>query len=325
MSRSAQHLQEAADWLTRLQRPEVDETDWLAFDAWLSEPGAQEAYDAIQAVDEEIFQRGAAVRGELAEPRRAAAKRGFTIDWRWLGGLAAAAAAAAIAITVAPWGELLPQPDTLYSTAKGESRTLDLADGTRIDLNTDSHLSVRLEKDARRVTVHDGQALFDVAHDSARPFLITAGDETVRVVGTKFDVRRRDGQLSVTVLRGLVEVSTDGEDTPVRLRPGQMLEHVEGASGVSVRSVAAEDQVGWRSGRLVYRDQPLGRIVSDMNHYFDRPIRLEGENTATLRFSGVLIVDGQDAMVRRLSSLMPISATPTDDAIVLRGRPSASN
>ena len=200
MSRSAQHLQEAADWLTRLQRPEVNETDWLAFDAWLSEPGAQEAYDAIQAVDEEIFQRGAAVRGELAEPRRAAAKRAFTIDWRWLGGLGATAAAAAIAITVAPWGELLPQPDTLYTTAKGENRTLDLADGTRIDLNTDSHLSVRLEKDARRVTVHEGQALFDVAHDSARPFLITAGDETVRVIGTKFDVRRRDGQLSVTVL-----------------------------------------------------------------------------------------------------------------------------
>ena len=325
MSRSAQHLQEAADWLTRLQRPEVEETDWLAFDAWLNEPGAREAYDAIQAVDEEIFQRGAAVRGELAEPRRAAAKPAFMIDWRWLGGLGAAAAAAAIAITVAPWGELLPQPDTLYTTAKGESRTLDLADGTRIDLNTDSHVSVRLEKDARRVTVHEGQALFDVAHDSARPFLITAGDETVRVLGTKFDVRRRDGQLSVTVLRGLVEVSTDGEDTPVRLRPGQMLEHVEGASGVSVRSVAAEDQVGWRSGRLVYRDQPLGRIVGDMNHYFDRPIRLEGENTATLRFSGVLIVDRQDAMVRRLTSLMPISATPTDDAIVLRGRPSASN
>ena len=325
MSRSAQHLQEAADWLTRLQRPEVDETDWLAFDAWLSEPGAQEAYDAIQAVDEEIFQRGPAIRGELTEPQRVAARRAFAVDWRWLGGLGVTAAAAVVALTVAPWGELLPQPDTLYATAKGESRVVQLTDGSRIDLNTDSHISVRLEKDARRVTVHDGQALFDVAHDSARPFLITAGDETVRVVGTRFDVRRRDGQLSVTVLRGLVEVSTDGEDTPVRLRPGQMLEHVEGASGFSVRAVTAEDQVGWRSGRLIYRDQPLGRIVSDMNHYFDRPLRLEGENTANLRFSGVLIVDGQDAMVRRLTSLMPISATPTDDAIVLRGRPSAPN
>lgn len=326
MSRSAQHLQEAADWLTRLQRPEVDETDWLAFDAWLSEPGAQEAYDAIQAVDEEIFQRGSAVRGELAVPRRAvAAKRAFTIDWRWLGGLGAAAAAAAVAIVVAPWGELLPQPDTLYTTAKGENRAVQLADGSHIDLNTDSHLSVRFDKEARRVTVHDGQALFDVAHDTARPFLITAGDETVRVVGTKFDVRRRDGQLTVTVLRGLVEVSTDGEDSPVRLRPGQMLEHVEGATGIVVRNVAAEDQVGWRSGRLIYRDQPLGRIVSDMNHYFDRPLRLEGENTANLKFSGVLIVDGQDAMVRRLTSLMPIAATPTDDSIVLRGKASTPN
>ena len=325
MSRSAQHLQEAADWLTRLQRPEVDETDWLAFDAWLCEPGAQEAYDAIQAVDEEIFQRGSAVRGALVEPRRAAARRSLTIDWRWLGGLGVAGAAAAVAVVVAPWGELLPQPDTLYATAKGQNRAIQLADGSHIDLSTDSHLSVRLEKDARRVTVHDGQALFDVAHDADRPFLITAGDETVRVVGTRFDVRRRDGQLAVTVLRGLVEVSTDGAETPVRLRPGQMLEHVEGASGVVVRNVAAEDQVGWRSGRLIYRNQTLGRIAGDLNHYFDRPLRLEGENTANLRFSGVLIVDGQDAMVRRLTSLMPISATPTDDSIVLRGRPSASN
>lgn len=325
MSRAAQHLQEAADWLTRLQRPEVDETDWLAFDAWLGEPGAQEAYDAILAVDEEIFQRGPAVRGELAEPRRVAAKRTFRIDWRWLGGLGAAAAAAAVALALAPWGDLLPQPDTLYATAKGESRAIQLADGSHIDLATDSHLSVRLENDARRVTVHEGQALFDVAHDAGRPFLITAGDETVRVLGTKFDVRRRDGQLTVTVLRGLVEVSTDGEDAPVRLRPGQMLEHVEGAAGVVVRAVAAEDQVGWRSGRLIYRDQPLSRIVADMNHYFERPLRLEGEKTADLRFSGVLIVDGQDAMVRRLTSLMPLSATPTDDSIVLRGKASAPN
>lgn len=325
MSRSAQHLQEAADWLTRLQRPEVDETDWLAFDAWLCEPGAQEAYDAIQAVDEEIFQRGSAVRGELAEPRRTAAKRKFSIDWRWLGGLGATAAAVAVAAVVAPWGELLPQPDVLYTTAKGENRAIQLADGSHIDLNTNSNLSVRLEPDARRVTVHDGQALFDVAHDAGRPFLITAGDETVRVLGTKFDVRRRDGMLTVTVLRGLVEVATDGEDAPVRLRAGQMLEHVEGASGVVVRTVATEDQVGWRSGRLVYRDQPLGRIIGDLNHYFDRPLRLEGEATANLRFTGVLIVDGQDAMVRRLTSLMPLSATPTDDSIVLRGRPSAPN
>lgn len=325
MSRSAQHLQEAADWLTRLQRPEAGEADWLAFDIWLEEPGAQEAYDAVQAVDEEIFQRGAAMRGTLAKPRRVAAKRPFSIDWRWLGGLGTVAAAAAVALALAPWGELLPRPDTLYATAKGESRTIQLSDGSRIDLNTNTRLAVRLEEDARRVTVHDGQALFEVARDPSRPFLIVLGDDTVRVIGTKFDVRRRDGRLSVTVLRGLVEVSTEGADKPVQVRPGQMLEHVEGDKSVVVRAVSAEDQLGWRSGRLVYRDQTLGRIVSDLNQYFDRPLRLEGENTAHLRFSGVLIVDGQDAMVRRLSSLLPISATSTDDSIVLRGRPSPSH
>lgn len=325
MSRSAQHLQEAADWLTRLQRPEAGEADWLAFDTWLSEPGAQAAYDAVLAVDEEIFQRGAAVRGALAEPRRVAAKRPLSIDWRWLGGLGTVAAAAAVALVLAPWGELLPAPDKLYATAKGESRSVQLSDGSRIDLNTNSHLSVRLEEDARRVTVHDGQALFDVARDPDRPFLITAGEDTVRVIGTKFDLRRRDGQLSVAVVKGLVEVSIDGTDKAIQIRPGQMLEHVEGGKDVVVRAVSAEDQLGWRSGRLVYRDQTLGRIVSDLNQYFERPLRLEGEDIASLKFSGVLIVDGQDAMVRRLSSLLPISATSTDDSIVLRGRPSSSN
>jgi len=321
MSRSAKRLQEAADWLTRLQRPEVDEAQWLAFDAWLSEPGAREAYDAVQAVDEEIFQQGDAVLRQLAEPRPAAAKEIFPIDWRWLGGLGAVATVAAVAITLAPWGEMLPQPDTLYTTAKGESRAQNLTDGTRIELNTNSHISVRLEKDARRVTIHEGQALFDVARDGARPFLITAGDETVRATDARLDVRRRDGQLSITVLRGQVEVATDGEDPLVRLRQGQMLEHVEGAGDMSVRPVVAEEQVGWRYGRLIYRDQPLGRVVADMNHYFERPIRLEGENTANLRFSGVLLVDRQDAMVRRLTSLLPLVAAPADGAIVLRGKP----
>lgn len=248
------------------------------------------------------------------------------IDWRWLGGLGLVAAAAVMTLVLAPWGELLPTPDTLYETVKGRSRAIQLADGSHVELDTNTHIAVRLDEEARRVTVRHGQALFDVARDPDRPFLITAGDQTARVVGAKVVVCRRDGQLSVMVLRGLADVWIDGVETPAPVRPGQLLVHREDGAGFVVQDVSAEDQLSWRSGRLVYRNQSLGRIVSDLNQYFEQPLRIEGERTANLKFTGVLIVDGQsqDVMIRRLSSLLPISATASGDSVILRARAQVS-
>ena len=90
-----------------------------------------------------------------------------------------------------------------------------------------------------RVSMPEGEAVFDVAADHSRPFLIAAGDRTVRVVGTRFDVRRRAGQLSVTVDRGVVEVRPNEVSTgrAFRLHPGQRLDHAQGAAEARVRAV----------------------------------------------------------------------------------------
>jgi len=172
------------------------------------------------------------------------------------------------------------------------------------------------------VTLDEGQAVFDVAHDARRPFVIAAGDRTVRVVGTQFDVRRRDGRLSVTVARGAVEVRpADGAPgRAYRLHPGQRLDHQEGQAGVSVAAAEPQEVLGWRSGRLVYRGQPLADVVADLNQQFATPIRIDDAALAAAPVSGVLILDDQDAVIRRLSLLLPISAVRSDQGVVLKAR-----
>lgn len=309
---------QAADWVVRLQAADLAEGEAVAFDAWLADPDNARTYDAALAVDREYVRNAGDVSRSLSDPRslsgrRAArpARRGALIGF-------GAAAAAAAAIVVAPqFGA--PETQT-YATGRGEQRSVTLADGSRLDLNAGTRLTVTLARDARRVTLDEGQVVFDVAADRRKPFLIAAGDRTVRVVGTQFDVRRRDRRLAVTVASGTVEV-LPGEGAAgraYRLRPGQRLEHQEGQPTVQVSAAEPAEVLGWRAGRLVYRGQPLSEVVADLNRHFATPIRIEDAALARTPISGVLVLDDQDAVIRRLALLTPLTAVPSGAGLVLR-------
>jgi transmembrane sensor len=316
----------AVDWLVRLQGETVTERDWLDFDAWLTaSPAHAQAYDAVLAFDQRLdldarFAEAEPVGAPLTSnvvPLRPARRA-----WVWSAGAAIAAAFVAGAVLVPSKG-LMGGRETTYVTGVGERRTIALEDGSRIDMNAASRVTVRFERHARRIKMDDAQVFFDVAKDSSRPFLISAGDTQVRVVGTQFDVRRRDGKVAVNVQRGLVEVRPHlaRDAAPYRLRPGQGLSHREGQTAdAKLQAVAVEEVAGWRQGRLIYRDQPLSQIAGDMNRLFPRPVKLGDAEAANMRLSGVLIVDEQDAMVDRLSHLLPVRTTTTKDAIVIRAR-----
>ena len=313
----------AVDWMLRLESPQAGEADWLAFDSWLNaDPLHAIAYDRAVLIAEDARAIGEVFRPQTANvipfPRRAPSAPARPQRRAIYGALAAAGLFAAVGAPM--W--LAAQP-TVYSTAPGERRTVTLKDGSRIDLNGASRLSVKFSRGQRRTTL-DGEAVFDVAKDTSRPFYITSGDRQVRVVGTQFDVRRRDGRFSVTVARGVVEVApvASASGATLRLTAGHRLDHTEGAADGHVSSVVAEEALGWRGGRLIYRDAPMGDVVADLNAQFSRPITLS-DGVGSLRFSGVLRVDDQDEVVRRLASLAPISSTVTKNEIVLRADPSA--
>jgi transmembrane sensor len=118
--------------------------------------------------------------------------------------LSAAACALFLVIAGAVWWQTLHFPT--YATDVGERRSLTLADGSTVDLNARSKLRVEFNKQERRVSLLAGQALFQVAKDKKRAFIVASGDATVRAVGTQFDVYRRESGTTVTVLEGRVAV-----------------------------------------------------------------------------------------------------------------------
>lgn len=307
------HRHAAADWLARLERPDVGEADWIAFDAWLeASPDHKRAYDEVLALWSEL---------EAARPQldQALSRRPQPSSRRWL--LAGGLVAAGLAVAVTPWGDLTARTTT-YQTAKGERWSVALADGSRIDLNAGTRLSVRLTGRERRVVMDHGQAIFDVAKDASRPFLIEAGDRTVRVLGTQFDVRYRDGRQSVTVARGVVEVrpTSNAPGRSYRLTVGQRLVHETGAQEAQVSAGSPQAVFSWRTGQLVYRDEPLANVVADLNQYSDQPLRVADARTGRLPFSGVLAAQGGAEMVRTLTLIAPVTSTSTPDGLVLRAK-----
>jgi len=311
-------MAQASAWLARLQRADVGEADGLEFDAWLTEsPANREAYRAALAVWQAFEGRQQDVLDDLAaEARHAARRPGPNRRWLVGGGVAIAAGLAAVAVLPSMLGR--PSVQT-YSTTKGQHRRITLADGSMVDLNAETRLIVRYARRERLVELGDGQAIFDVAHDASRPFTIVASGRAVRVLGTQFDVRNRAGDVTVSVARGRVQVrpvaSLKAGQTFV-LRPGQRLEiHRTGVAELS--AVDPQEALGWRSGRLVYRGEPLAEVVADLNREFVEQIEVTDAALAQTPVTGVIVLDDQASVAKRLSLMLPIRSVPSERGLLL--------
>lgn len=321
MTRMAAHEElataEAGVWLARLQGSEVNEGDGLAFDAWLSaSPANRDAYQQALAVWHELD----ACADEVLEEFNAMARRRalhMVRTRRWLVG-AGGVAAAGLALAILPSVLAQATVDT-YETGKGERRQVTLADGSIVDLNAETRLQVTLARSERRVVLGDGEAIFDVAHDTDRPFTVEASDRTVRVLGTQFDVRNRKGELTVTVARGKVQVSPPASGAAGRaflLTPGQRLE-VADSGAEALRTVDPQETFSWRAGRLIYRGQPLAEVVADLNRQFTEQIEIGDAELGATPITGVVVLDDPDAVIARLSLMLPIRSVRSERGLLL--------
>ncbi|MDR6530203.1 transmembrane sensor [Caulobacter rhizosphaerae] len=314
--------QEAAAWCARLQG-DMEAADWTAFTAWLElSPRHREVYDAVETFWLELDAPGAASkpsrrpiprRAAQGAPRRARRRGGAGLAWP-LGGLAAAAVVAAILLA----GATASRPAD-YATGPGQIRTIALDDGSRVTLGPSTHLRVRLTRKTREVELLQGASAFDVAHEPSRPFEVTAGDRRVRVLGTEFDVIRRDGGAQVTVRRGLVAVADLRGGHRARLARGQQLTHRAGAQTDAISTADPDQAFGWIQGRLYYDRAPLAEVAADFSRYGARRIQVD-PGAASVRVTGVFKQDDQAAMVRRLESFAPVRARFGAHVIRLQAR-----
>lgn len=310
---------DAARWFVRLQADDAGQADWQAFEQWLCAADAHaRAYEALEQVWVDLDEAPPAFRTSAPAPRRVRADRAPAHLSRrsWLVGAGALAASAAVAVVMV--GQQPSAAFQTYSTAPGQTQVITLSDGTRIRLNVASTLRVAFDKHARRVEMADAEAVFDVAHDPARPFLISVGDRQVRVVGTEFNIRHRDETMVLTVRRGVVEVrpADAPQAAPARLTVRQQFRHRDGDPASTVLSAEPQTAFAWTEGQLIYRDAPMSQVAGDLTRQFGVPVR--AADAAQLRFTGVLVTDSLPPVLRRLEAYAPVEAARGPDGVVLR-------
>lgn len=227
------------------------------------------------------------------------------------------AAVAASVLCVASAGYWLASRADRFSTGVGEQRSTKLEDGSFIYMNTDSRIEVDFSEHTRNVRLVRGEALFVVERNTARPFIVTAGDTTVRAVGTQFNVRRRAEGADVAVVEGVVQVSS--LDAPKRLAAGEQA-HVEQGRVIARARAPASDPVAWRQRRLVFHDARLADVAEEFNRYNRTKIRIEGSAAREIQLSGIFDADRPQALMLYAAKNDALAVEPEGNDWVIRGR-----
>ena len=240
--------------------------------------------------------------------------------------LAAAAALAVVAVTTV-WsmrdGERFGLPRT-YSTVRGEQRIQKLPDGSLLHLNTDSAVTVRYSRSERLVSLDRGQTWFDVAHQDKRRLRVTTDRAEVVAVGTQFDVYRKSGTTTVTVVEGSVEVYGGGSLPPagaeprVRLDPGDQLD--VGDRIGAPRHVDVRAAVAWLQRQIAFQDEPLGEVAAEFNRYGPIIVEIDDASLRALPISGIVDAYDTDSFAAYLATLsgVIVQKTPTRIRVLTR-------
>ena len=338
---------EALRWVVRASEGPLRGAEQAEFDAWYAADrrhrGAYLRAQCIQCALEEIEPAGAALAAdahesgesvesvesvESADPLEPAvpalvpaqpwyrSRRGLL----QLGGMAAAVVAVA---GMATWFTA-PAP-LVIATAKGEVRSVPLADQSLVSVNSASRIAVTLTERSRKVELQGGEAWFSVAKDRTRPFVVEAGTASVRAIGTAFSVRRLGDGAEVLVTEGVVEVWTGADEAHKQsLKAGDMaLVSAQPALTVSRDAAEVTRRLAWKERKLVFVDHPLSEAVADFNRYSTVPIVLADPSLGARRLVGTYSIDSPHLFAQAVSAFMNLPLTITPTQIVIGARPPA--
>ena len=293
-----------------------------AFAAWRAADPRHEAAAEATAYALELIAELPAIRDPLA------ARLASASEWHgrparvssWPGRLAPAwsaglAAALAVAAAVAWFAPSRTAPTQHYTTPATRQQQVALVDGSIVNLNVNTDVQVALTPADRRVTLTAGEAHFAVAHDTARPFIVTAGGVSVRAVGTAFSVRLGDHGVEVLVIEGKVEVTRDDADsTPAPALPAAHPLLVAGERTLILRDTAPDAApiervstdallaaVRWHSQVMTFTDLPLRDAVTLFNRRNVPQLVLADAALGERKIGGTFAADQLEAFVRLLA------------------------
>lgn len=301
----------AAEWLARQDRG-LSPAEDAFLSAWLEETTLHRvAYLRLQSVWQRA-DRLAALKGPAA--RQGTRQRAF-VSW-----LAGAAAVLVLVLFGAYW-TIRRQPDgTEYATTIGHIETVRLADGSRMELNTDTRLRAEVTGKKRVVTLEAGEAYFDVVHDPNRPFVVLAGNRRITDLGTKFSVYRHGDDVQVTVMEGRVKVDILNRpvvSAPVEATGGNVvMARRDETLLVSRPADEISKELSWRRGMLIFNQESLAEAAAQFNRYNTKQIVVEGK-ARKIRIGGSFKIDNVEGFAALIHQGFGLSISEKGNRIVV--------
>lgn len=321
---SAADVAEAAAWVAHLHSSGRNADSDCGHKLWLKEAaGRQRAWELATDAWEDLQRLPTArVVKELESTRQ-----GIRARRRNTGVIAALA----VAVLAAFGGAWLWRGSGI-ATNVGEQRTVALEDGTQVTLNTATRIVVHFDEHTRRVELKSGEALFDVARQARRPFVVVAGAQEIKALGTAFVVRRDEDQVSVVLVDGAVAVSpastpidraapaTVSALRPLVMAPGQRLTFAA-KTPPKLDQPSLDKVTAWRRGKVVFEGTPLVSAIAEMNRYSEYRLSVEDPGAADMRISGVFKYGDLLRFAQAVAATYHLEVIEENEAIILRGIP----
>lgn len=306
-SKQQQLLKRALEWFFLLQSEHCSDEDRQRFDHWFQANEAnQAAYQEAERLWSQLDQlKSAAELPELVRMRRPQRKSRAARTF----GIAGLLLVTSLLIT-AGWSEYHAETLT-YITRLGEQQDVILTDGSRVKLNTDTRLYVRVSLLSRTLRLEQGEALFDVQHEWLRPFIVETRQLTIRDIGTRFNVRLNDIGLqsetdTVSVLQGAVEINgerlNDGHQRTYR-------SHSDGSLVIVEQVVDTERIEAWQYNRLIFRQTSLHDVTAELQRYHPVRFAFADPALADKTISGSFAANDLALFFDGLEKILPVKAT----------------
>lgn len=291
---------QAAAWFLRMQEGDCGNAERQEFEAWLAANAAHRSeYQQYVQLWRSLDQVG----GETMPSRRRKAHTGIAL---------------AALVTILGTMQWFTSREEIITTALGQRQHLVLADGTAVDMNTNTILRVAMHGYTRKVALEQGEALFNVAHSALRPFEVHAGSGILRDIGTSFNVARENEKTTVAVLDGEVQIRLDNpaSTAAVTLHGGEQLAYSEHDLS-AISALDAKTATAWREGRMIFHDTPLTEVINQINRYHPRKIVLTDTGLDELKVSGEFNTADREGLIRALKMLLPLSSEERGDVTTL--------
>lgn len=304
----------AAEWVIRLGAENVARGDRLHFEQWISSDiRHRDAFNFASRTWENLGELRQLTGSETAFPVAGGVPPTLARSPRKAARYGSALALAATFLLAIGFGFLwFGNPFVLmsadYATAPGEQKTITLADGTIVDLGSDSALAVEFDQHERRVELLSGRAYFTAAPragNETRAFVVKSGVGTAQAVGTQFAVENGDDDVEVTVVEHQVKVAVSGRSDAAgeaMVSPGEAVRYsTEGVLG-QVEQEDVEQMTSWRRGKLIFNDVPLSKVVAELNRYRRGRIVITRDSLARLHVSGVFDTNDLGSALARIAT-----------------------